>query len=130
MISYFQLTHNVHGPHDEKFYKLLSELEEEYYELQRNGYSGEGFFTEGKKLGGSGGIRNVPPHLARQKALEAAERRRKVGLLSSGSGQALGGHKGVKLSPRELAARVRTVFTRRHIQTDLGIILGCRASCA
>jgi hypothetical protein len=34
-----QLTHNVYGPHDAKFYKLLGELEEEYYELKRKGYS-------------------------------------------------------------------------------------------
>jgi len=35
-----QLTHNEHGPHDAKFYKLLAELEEEYYDLKRKGYSG------------------------------------------------------------------------------------------
>ncbi len=35
-----QLTHNVHGPHDASFYKLLEKLEEEYYELKRKGYSG------------------------------------------------------------------------------------------
>lgn len=35
-----QLTHIEHGPHDAKFYKLLGELEEEYYELKRKGYSG------------------------------------------------------------------------------------------
>lgn len=35
------MTHNVFGPHDAKFYKLLGELEEEYYELKRKGYSGK-----------------------------------------------------------------------------------------
>jgi hypothetical protein len=39
----YQLTHNVYGPHDAKFYKLLGELEEEYYELKRKGYSGKYF---------------------------------------------------------------------------------------
>jgi len=35
-----QLTHIEHGPHDASFYKLLAELEEEFYELKRKGYSG------------------------------------------------------------------------------------------
>lgn len=35
-----QLTHNEIGPHNPSFYKLLGELEEEYYELKRKGYTG------------------------------------------------------------------------------------------
>jgi hypothetical protein len=87
----------VHGPHDAKFYKLLGELEEEWHELKRSGYSGqsfhyqasgsfclyksahsspyyagEGFLSEGKRLGGSHG---TPLHIGRIKALEAAEQR-------------------------------------------------------
>ena len=87
----------MHGPHDAKFYKLLGELEEEWHELKRSGYSGqsstiryqpflvfasetdvfpfytgEGFLSEGKRLGGSHG---TPLHIGRIKALEAAEKR-------------------------------------------------------
>ncbi|KAG8219423.1 hypothetical protein J3R82DRAFT_347 [Butyriboletus roseoflavus] len=72
-----ELTHNVHGPHDEKFYKLLAELEDEYDALQRSGYAGEGFFSPGHKLG-AGVSHDLPPHIARVRALEAAERRRKT----------------------------------------------------
>lgn len=35
-----QLVHNEIGPHNAAFYKLLSELEEEFYDLKRKGYSG------------------------------------------------------------------------------------------
>jgi len=87
----------VYGPHDAQFYKLLGELEEEWHELKRSGYSGqsltirrqaflflqsgltlfsyytgEGFLSEGKRLGGSHG---TPLHIGRIKALEAAEKR-------------------------------------------------------
>ena len=48
-----KLTHNVHGPHDEKFYKFLTELEDEYEALKRSGYSGEGFYSKGHRLGQS-----------------------------------------------------------------------------
>ncbi|KAJ6520355.1 WLM domain-containing protein [Mycena sanguinolenta] len=96
-----ELTHNVHGPHDEKFYKFLSGLQDEYDALQRSGYAGEGFFSKGQKLGVS---HNLPPHLARAKALEAAEKRRKAGLMM-GNGGRLGGRIDASLTPRELAAR-------------------------
>jgi len=100
-----ELTHNVHGPHDEEFYKFLAELEDEYDALQRSGYAGEGFFTPGHRLG-AGISHDFPPHLARARALEAAERRRKTETLTKGGGR-LGGRSSAleKLSPRELAAR-------------------------
>ncbi|KAG6868569.1 hypothetical protein C0993_001016 [Termitomyces sp. T159_Od127] len=99
-----QLTHNVHGPHDDKFYKYLSGLQDEYDALQRSGYAGEGFFAKGHRLG-SNVSHNVPPHVARVKALEAAEKRRQNSRLL-GSGGRLGGRiNTMGLSPRELAAQ-------------------------
>ena len=99
-----QLTHNVHGSHDDEFYKYLSGLQDEYDALQRSGYAGEGFFSEGKRLG-TNISHNLPPHMARRKALEAAEKRRQTSLL--GTGGRLGGeNRNPGLSPRELAARV------------------------
>ncbi|KAJ7805153.1 WLM domain-containing protein [Mycena olivaceomarginata] len=78
-----ELTHNVHGPHDEKFYKFLSGLQEEYDALQRSGYAGEGFFSKGQRVG-TGVSHDLPPHLARR----------------------LGGRiDATNLTPRELAAR-------------------------
>lgn len=97
-----ELTHNVHGPHDQTFYNFLSRLEEEYYELKRTGYAGEGFYSNGRRLG-EGIPQNIPAYLARQRALEAAERRRRTNVgtgpvrLGGGNLASLG------LTPRELA---------------------------
>jgi hypothetical protein len=104
-----QLTHNVHGPHDEEFYKLLSILEEEYATLQRNGYAGEGFHSKGHRLG-TGVSHDLPPHLARLRALEAAEKRKRLAGMMSGGGQKLGGGNSTQgMTPRELAALVNIV---------------------
>ncbi|KAK6908365.1 hypothetical protein I203_102366 [Kwoniella mangroviensis CBS 8507] len=86
LVMLHELTHNVHGPHDAKFYKLLEELEEEYYELKRKGYSGEGFHGQGNHLSGL----RVPEHIGRQKGLEAAEKRMNVQKVI-GRGGVLGG---------------------------------------
>ena len=105
-----QLTHNVHGPHDEKFYKFLSGLEEEYGDLRASGYDGEGFLTKGRRLG-INVSHDLPPHLARQKALDAAEKRRQVSAVLGGGGR-LGGITRSTKSPRELAAEVRCTCMR------------------
>lgn len=80
-----ELSHIVHGPHDAKFHALWDQLRDEHEGLIRKGYTGEGFLSEGHRLGGS---RQVPMHEARRLARAAAEKRR---VLSSGSGQRLGG---------------------------------------
>jgi hypothetical protein len=105
-----QLTHNVHTPHDDSFYKYLAVLESEYEDLRRSGYAGEGFHSPGVRLG-VGASHNLPHHLARLKALEAAEKRRRIG--GSGGGRRLGeggilGGK-TRLTPKELALRVSDV---------------------
>lgn len=107
LMPLFQLTHNVHGPHDDQFYKFLSGLQEEYDNLRRSGYAGEGFFSAGKRLG-ENVSHNVPLHVARQKALEAAEKRRNISRILNGSGRRLGGlgSNTTGLTPRQMAARV------------------------
>lgn len=103
------MTHNVHGPHDDSFYKYLAVLESEYEDLRRSGYSGEGFHSRGTRLG-VGTSHNLPPHLARFKALEAAEKRRAGG---SGGGRRLGGRNvdggWSQLTPGQLALRVSLI---------------------
>lgn len=101
-----QLTHNVHGPHDDKFYRFLASLEDEYAALKRSGYAGEGFFSKGNRLG-TNVSHNLPPYLARQKAIEAAETRRRINAVL-GAGGRLGGARSnpTNKSPRELAAEV------------------------
>ncbi|KAI9684083.1 MAG: hypothetical protein M1829_003353 [Trizodia sp. TS-e1964] len=79
-----ELSHIVHGPHDAKFHALWNQLREEHEQLLRKGYTGEGFLSEGRKLGGT----HIPQHEARRIARDAAEKRR---VLNSGSGQKLGG---------------------------------------
>ncbi|GAV98903.1 WLM-domain-containing protein [Lentinula edodes] len=100
-----ELTHNVHGPHDEKFYKFLAELQEEYDALQRSGYAGEGFFSKGNRLG-TNISHNIPPHLARAQAVAAAEKRRNLSQTLGGGGRRLGGGTEDRaLSLRERAKR-------------------------
>ncbi|KAB5595036.1 WLM domain containing protein [Ceratobasidium theobromae] len=90
-----ELTHNVHGPHDEHFYLFLNKLEDEYDALVLNGWKGSGFYAPGEKLGGRGGWSWGGAKLGefdtdgRRKALEAAEARRRIEAL--GSGGRLGG---------------------------------------
>ena len=79
-----ELSHNVHGPHDAKFHALWDQLRKEYEGLVSKGYTGEGFLSDGHRLGGRG----VPRDEARRIARNAAEKRR---TLYSGSGQKLGG---------------------------------------
>ena len=67
----------------------MKTLEESYSALRRGGYDGEGFYSEGKRLG-AGIPKNPMMSEARQRALAAAERRRDI---YSGSGQKLGGGK-------------------------------------
>ncbi|KAK3694055.1 WLM domain-containing protein [Podospora appendiculata] len=79
-----ELSHIVHGPHDAKFNALWNQLRDEHEGLVRKGYTGEGFLSNGRVLGGQ----RLPMHEARRLARVAAEKRR---TLSSGSGQRLGG---------------------------------------
>lgn len=85
-----ELSHNVWGDHDSNFHKLWDELRDEHDTLVRKGYTGEGFLSEGQRLGG--GRHSVPaPHEMRRLAKASAEKRKAQGKLSKGSGQRLGG---------------------------------------
>jgi hypothetical protein len=79
-----ELTHIVHGPHDEKFHALWNQLRDEHESLVSKGYTGEGFLSDGQRLGGG----RIPMHEARRLARINAEKRR---VLNAGSGQRLGG---------------------------------------
>ena len=85
---------------------LLSKLETEYDALRARGYSGEGFAGEGRRVG-EGVSHNVPLSEARRKALEAANRRRRLNDVTGGPGRKLGGSTAAKrMTPREAAAWV------------------------
>jgi hypothetical protein len=106
-----ELSHNVFGPHDDKFHALWNQLREEYEGLIRKGYTGERFLSEGRKLGGQ----QIPRHEARRIARNAAEKRR---TLSAGSGQKLGG------APVQAGTNIREVIVNA-IERRATITKGC-----
>ena len=48
-----ELCHNVHSEHDQHFYALFGEITKEWELLSSKGYQGQGFFSEGRRLGGA-----------------------------------------------------------------------------
>ncbi|KAL4979420.1 WLM domain-containing protein [Aspergillus desertorum] len=79
-----ELCHIVHGPHNQQFHALWNQLRDEHTELTIKGYTGEGFLSHGRRLGGA----NIPIDEVRRQARAAADRRR---ALYAGSGQRVGG---------------------------------------
>ena len=73
-----------------------------------------GFFSKGHRLG-TNVSHNLPPHRAREQAVAAAEKRRKISQTLGGS-RRLGGHPNSDraLTPRELAARVSFIGVLTH----------------
>ena len=65
-----ELSHNVWGEHDANFHRLWDELRDELETLIRKGYTGEGFLSEGKRLGGGPA---PPQHEMRRLARASAE---------------------------------------------------------
>lgn len=84
-----ELSHIIWGDHDGNFHRLWDELRDELEILIRKGYTGEGFLSEGKRLGGSS--RAPPMQEMRRLARASAEKRRTQNKLTKGSGQRLGG---------------------------------------
>ncbi|RKF64742.1 putative dna damage response protein wss1 [Erysiphe neolycopersici] len=70
-----ELCHIVHGPHDEKFHALWDQLRAELEGLIRKGYTGEGFLSEGHKLGGRKMGPGFNPRDVARRAAAAAEQR-------------------------------------------------------
>ena len=79
-----ELVHIVRGPHDATFNALWDQLRDELLSLTMKGFTGEGFMSEGHRLGG----RAIPMDEARRLARVAAAKQR---TRSSGFGQRLGG---------------------------------------
>ncbi|KAI8975766.1 WLM domain-containing protein [Mycotypha africana] len=68
-----EITHIVHGPHDEKFYKLLNQLKRETEDLIASGYRGEGFYSTGHRLSSARVV--APRYLNNEIIAKAAEKR-------------------------------------------------------
>ena len=100
----------------------MSRLQEEYYELKRTGYAGEGFFSNGRRLG-AGIPQTVPALVAQQRSieLEIAERRKRTNTVPGTNAPVrLGGGNlaNLGLTPRELA-----VLVRGGIRSPRGMII-------
>ncbi|KAK4111862.1 WLM-domain-containing protein [Canariomyces notabilis] len=65
-----ELVHIVHGPHDDKFNALWDQLRDEMEGLMMKGYTGDGFLSQGRRLGG----RSIPYDEIRRLARAEAER--------------------------------------------------------
>ncbi|KAJ1730473.1 hypothetical protein LPJ61_002989 [Coemansia biformis] len=76
-----ELVHIVRAPHDATFYRLLDTLKAEAEALMARGYTGDGFFSGGQRLG-AGCSHNVPRHQQRDKAVLAIEERRRQASLA------------------------------------------------
>jgi DNA-dependent metalloprotease WSS1 len=101
----------------------LSRLQEEYYELKRTGYAGEGFFSNGRRLGAGAGIPQTGAALIAQQRsieLEIAERRRTNTVPGTNGPVRLGGGNlaSLGLTPRELA-----VLVRRRMRSPRDLII-------
>ena len=111
-----ELCHNVHGPHNEAFHKLWDQLRDEQQGLIMKGYTGEGFLSEGHRLGGA----RLPPHEARRLAREAAEKRSRQPT-GTGPGRRLGG---AAPRPGEDIRRVISNAAQRRRETLRGCAEG------
>lgn len=63
-----ELCHIVHGPHHRRFHALWDQLRDELQGLMMKGYTGEGFLSEGRRLGGT----RLPAHEVRRLARAAS----------------------------------------------------------
>ena len=106
-----RLCHIVHGPHNDDFHNLWNQLRNEHEQLARKGYTGEGFLSPGRKLGGT----RIPMQEARRRARAAAENRQ---ALAAGSGQKLGG------APVRRGEDIRKVIADAATRRSM-VIRGC-----
>jgi hypothetical protein len=106
-----ELSHIVFGPHNVDFNNLWNELRDEHQSLVMKGYSGEGFLSQGQKLGG----KRIPLDEMRRQARLAAEKRQTTTNANAG-GRRLGG----ALTGRGLDIRkvIADAATRRKSITE------------
>ncbi|CAD0082474.1 unnamed protein product [Aureobasidium vineae] len=110
-----ELSHIVFGDHDSNFHALWDKLRDDHETLLLRGYTGEGFLTGGKKLGGG----PVPPqHEMRRLARANAEQRR---VLQKGSGRTVGGK---RVTPGVDLRKVLADAADRRATVDRGCASG------
>lgn len=105
-----ELAHCVRGPHDDKFYKAMEEIEEQYAVFMTKGVvvDRDGFpigSNEAYVLGGSENSKSS--EASRRKVLDAAEKRRK------NQGHRLGGEFAIQRIPKNPREAARLAAERR-----------------
>ncbi|KAJ5624487.1 hypothetical protein N7510_000796 [Penicillium lagena] len=113
-----ELCHIVHGPHNRDFHALWNQLRDEHEELVFKGYTGEGFLSEGKRLGGN----RIPLDEARRRARASAEQRR---VLFKNSGQRLGGAPVLRGTDMR---KIRADAAQRRVEVTQGCASGTERS--
>jgi DNA-dependent metalloprotease WSS1 len=86
-----ELCHNVWHEHDTNFYGLLEEIKQEWKLLSSKGYKGEGFFSQGQRLG-SGHVfykPSIPVSATDRRRLRDAADRRANGIRVGSQGRQL-----------------------------------------
>lgn len=68
-----EITHNVQGPHDAKFYSILDELTKECEEFMAKGVTGTGSGFDGPSMGRLGAHSWIPQHNLDPAAMKAAQ---------------------------------------------------------
>lgn len=122
-----ELTHNKHGPHDQRFYAYLDVLTLDLEKMMAQGWNGDGFYSPGHVLGTSGksslasGSSHLSSDLRKKQAALAAKRRHE---LFRNSGSRLGTLSGASTSdsttshasstPRSMRDAIRAAAERRH----------------
>ncbi|KAJ2358184.1 hypothetical protein GGF43_000988 [Coemansia sp. RSA 2618] len=74
-----ELVHIERAPHDHVFYALLDVLKLETEKLMARGYTGDGFFSGGRRVGVGHSHDSGVPGRTRELAVRAAERRMRFG---------------------------------------------------
>lgn len=104
----------MHGPHHREFHALWNQLRDEHEELVIKGYTGEGFLSEGKRLGGA----RIPLDEARRQARATAEQRR---IRAKNSGKRLGGASVLRGTDMR---KVRADAAQRRMEVTQGFASG------
>lgn len=108
-----ELSHIVHGPHDQVFHALWNQLREELEGLFMKGYTGEGFLSKGHKLGGQ-----VPySEIQRITRIEAERRKAEKEASKKEAGHKLGGS---KPAPGRNIRNIIADTVERRNRTDKG----------
>ncbi|KAI5818799.1 WLM domain-containing protein, partial [Pyronema omphalodes] len=114
-----ELTHNVYGPHDEKFYGHLRKLEDEYYALKARGWNGSNFSGSGNTL--SEAPRNLGGLYGYQRKHAVAAMERRIASPKESEQRLYGGiANDGRLSQGEIKAQVaeRRKWDEKHCSGD------------